>query len=138
MRYKYLICTVSPIKSKGKVRTLREGSMGIQGALLWNSLPMSLRNYDGPGTSLNRFKEVLGRYLKQVPDKPRDLSGGWMPNPTNNAGIHSNSLVHWRPLLQPINPYFNWVGEGRRESKDSQDQAREPVPFPGCVPESRE
>ena len=121
--YKGRMCTVPPIKSKGRVRKLREGSMGIQGVLLLNSLPMSVRNYGGPGTSLNGFKGVLGRYLKLVPDKPRDLSGGWMPNPTNSAGIHSNSLVHWRHFLQHINPYYNWAGEGRVESssKDSRD-----------------
>ena len=92
--YKGRMCIVPSIESRGKARTLREGSMGVQGELLWNSLPMSVRNYGGPGTSLNGFKGVLGRYLKLVPDKPRDLSGGWMPNPTNSAGIHSNSLVH--------------------------------------------
>ena len=79
--YKGRMYIIPPIKSKGRVRKLREGSMGVQGSLLWNSLPMSVRNYGGPGTSLDGFKRTLGSYLEQIPDKPRDLSGGWMPNP---------------------------------------------------------
>ena len=117
--YKGRMCIIPPIKSKGRVRKLRKGSMGIQGSLLWNSLPMSVRNYGGPGTSLDGFKRILGNYLDQVPDKPRDLSGGWMPNPITPSGLHSNSLVDRCPFLQRNNPYYNWVGEGKQGKQDS-------------------
>ena len=64
------MCEVSNLKSKGRARAIREGSMGVKGSHLWNSLPMSIRNYRGYGTSLNGFKGVLGRYPWLVPDKP--------------------------------------------------------------------
>ena len=42
-------------------------SMGVQGAYLWKSLPMEIRNYGGPDCSLQDFKLVLDDYLKTYP-----------------------------------------------------------------------
>ena len=125
--YKGRMCIIPPIKSRGRVRKLKEGIMGVRGSLLWNSLPASIRNYGGPGTSIDGFKRILGRYLEEVPDKPRDLSGGWMPNPIAPSGLHSNSLVDWRPFLQRNNPYYNWAGEGKQGKQDSRIQAEDQI-----------
>ena len=100
------------MKTQGRIRRLREGTLGVAGAQLWNSLPMTVRNYGGADTSLQGFKSLLGQYLRLVPDKPRDNPGGWFPNPVNEMGQFSNSLAHWRPWLQKKCPYYNWVGTG--------------------------
>ena len=110
--YKGRKVKVPTLKTQGRIRRLREGTLGVAGAQLWNSLPMTVRNYGGADTSLQGFKSLLGQYLRLVPDKPRDNPGGWFPNPVNEMGQFSNSLAHWRPWLQKKCPYYNWVGTG--------------------------
>ena len=100
MEYKGRKVKVPTLKTQGRIRRLREGTLGVMGAQLWNSLPMQIRNYGGFDTSLQGFKSILGPYIRVVPDKPRDNQGGWFPNPVNEAGQYSNSLTHWRPWLQ--------------------------------------
>ena len=114
---------VPTLKTQGRIRRLREGTLGVQGALLWNSLPMQIHNYRGYGTSLQGFKAILGSYLRLVPDKPRDNQEGWFPNLVNEVGQYSNSLTHWRPWLQKHCPYYSWTatGEVRKASKESDD-----------------
>ena len=104
--YKGRMCIIPKIKSKGRVMNLREESMGVQGAHLWNSLPMSIRIYGSGDTSMNGFKAVMGVYLRMMPDKPRDVTGGWYPNPTDTKGHFSNSLMFWSKLLQQSNSYY--------------------------------
>ena len=110
MEYKGRKVKIPTLKTQGRIRRLREETLGVQGAHLWNSLPMQFRNYGGFDTSLQGFKSILGSYLRLVPDKPRDNQGGWFPNPVNEAGQHSNSLTHWRPWLQKRCPYYSWTG----------------------------
>ena len=93
---------------------------------------MQIRNYGGFDTSLQGFKAILGSYLRLVPDKPRDNQGGWFPNPVNETGQHSNSLIHWRPWLQKGCPYYSWTAIGggevrkaRQESNDNQEELGE-------------
>ena len=86
------------------VRTLMETSFSVRGAKIFNSLPMS-----GVGMSLEGFKVTLGNYLNKVPDRPRDVSSGWMPAAVDQVtGHNSNSIIHWRIFLNKTNPEYEW------------------------------
>ena len=93
------------IKQSSKAKSIQEASFPVQAARLWNSLPKCIRNYrTADGGTLEGFKRSLGLYLSCIPDLPRDQAGGWMPDPKDSKGRHSNSLYHWRPHLQKIFP----------------------------------
>ena len=64
-------CKVPLVSSTapGKIRTIRFGSMGINGPRVFNSLPTNIRNTSG--CSVDSFKAVLDRHLSQIPDQPR-------------------------------------------------------------------
>ena len=134
MEYKGRKVKIPTLKTQGRIRRLREGTLGVQGAHLWNSLPMQIHNYGGFNTSLQGFKAILGSYLRLVPDKPRDNQGGWFPNPVNETGQHSNSLTHWRPWLQKRCPYYSWTATGgvRKASQESNDNQEEPGEQPAA------
>ena len=56
----------------------------------FNSLPKSIRNITK--CSINKFKEPLDLFLKNIPDQP--LIGDLIPTPMNQStGRHSNSLI---------------------------------------------
>jgi len=90
------------------VQSLREASFSVRGAKIFNLLPMSMRNYGGLGTSVEGFKVNLGNYLNKVPDRPRDVSSGWMPAAVDQVtGFNSNSIIHWRIFLSKTNPEYD-------------------------------
>ena len=68
------------------LQSLREGTLSIHGARLFNVLPVQLRNMKG--SSLPKFKEKLDEFLKSVPDEPQCC--GY----TANRRAASNSLLH--------------------------------------------
>ena len=64
----------------GRLRTLREGSLQVEGPTLYNSLPPLLRDLN---VDLDTFKVLLDMYLQEVPDHPRghdDMPGTLSPN----------------------------------------------------------
>ena len=73
-----------------RTKTLREQSFQVHGPGLFNSLPKSIRNITK--CSINKFKEPLDLFLKNIPDQP--LIGDLIPTPMNQStGRHSNSLI---------------------------------------------
>ena len=97
------------LKGSQSVKTLRETSFSVRGAKIFNSLPLMVRNYGGAGATLEEFKTILGEYLNRVPGRPRDVSTGWLPAPVDPVtGSKSNSLIHWRNLLNKSNPEYEW------------------------------
>ena len=100
---------VPGLKGSPGTRTLRQGSFTYRSAKLYNSLPREVRDYGGAGSTVGEFKTLLDEYLSRIPDQPRDLVGGFLPAPVDiHTGTNSNSIEHWRPLLQKLNPYYNW------------------------------
>ena len=77
-------------------KTLRYNSLLIEGPLLFNCLPMHLRDFKG---SLDSFKKGLDKFLAQVPDQPN----GWGPETpgayTLVDGSPSNSIRDWVRVL---------------------------------------
>ena len=70
---------------------------------------MTVRNYGGVGMSLEGFKVTLRNYLDKVPDRPRDVSSGWMQAAVDQVtGSNSNSIIHWRIFLNKTNPEYEW------------------------------
>ena len=100
---------VPGLKGSQRTRTLRQGSFTYRSAKLYNSLPREIRDFGGEGASVQEFKVLLDGYLSRIPDQPRDLVGGFLPAPVDiHTGANSNSIEHWRPLLQKLDPYYNW------------------------------
>ena len=98
-------------RTKGSlaVKTLRDTSFTVRAGRLFNGLPRYLRDYSGEKATLNGFKNQLDSFLKLVPDRPRDTSGGWFPAAIDQTtGLNSNSLVHWMIYLRKTNPEFQW------------------------------
>ena len=59
---------VVPRVPNGKLGKIREASLAVHGAKLFNVLPKPLRNMSG--VKLDTFKSALDRYLKAIPDEP--------------------------------------------------------------------
>ena len=81
------------LKSGGRqsIQTLREQTLQINGARLFNRMPMSIRNIN---THKDQFKEALDLYLSTVPDHPK--IGSLVPAAVSQiTGRHSNSLLAW-------------------------------------------
>ena len=82
--------------SRALVRTLKERSFQTEGAKLFNSLPITIRNLD---CTKSTFKARLDKFLEQLPDQPRTV-GGNLPGAQDLQGNHSNSIKDWiRRLL---------------------------------------
>ena len=64
-------CRVPQINpsARGKVKTIRFSSMGVNGPRIFNRLPKSIKNMSG--CSVTSFKNALDRHLAEIPDEPR-------------------------------------------------------------------
>ena len=56
-------------KSSARVRTLREGSLSVHGARLFNALPQSIRDFRS--CDIIQFNEKLDCFLSKIPDHPK-------------------------------------------------------------------
>ena len=80
-------CVIPPISksSSTRVRSLREGSLSVHGARLFNCLPRQLR--DMTDVELPEFKKKLDEFLATIPDEPQS------PGYTDIRRAASNSLL---------------------------------------------
>ena len=70
---------------------LREATLQVNGARLFNCLPAEIRNITK--CSEIKFKEELDKFLTNIPDQP--MTGGLLPHVIDPVtGRHSNSLLH--------------------------------------------
>ena len=85
-------CSIPPrsTSASSRLQSLRDGSFGINGPRLFNSLPPHLRNLTGIIETLE-FKKELDKFLLTVADEP--LSPGY----TAGRRAASNSLLHMIP-----------------------------------------
>ena len=81
-----------PQSAHVKVKQARERSLGVHGALLFNLLPVNLRNEDSGDFAL--FKNHLDIFLAMIPDQPTT------PGLARAAG--SNSLLDQVPLVKNL------------------------------------
>ena len=73
-----------------KVMRLRDDSLMIEGAKLYNSVPMEMKSYDG---SYLGFKNLVDAWLSHIPDIPRIT--GYEPRSRNMMGEPSNLIRDW-------------------------------------------
>ena len=73
--------------------TAREKSIGVKGAMMFNLLPVHLRNSEHGDVEM--FKNHLDIYLSNIPDQPT-IGGLVRPAQTN-------SLLHQIPLYENMN-----------------------------------
>ena len=85
------MCSLPPrtTSASSRLQSLRDGSFGVNGPQLFNSLPPHLRNLTGIETL--EFKKELDKFLLTVADEP--LSPGY----TAGRRAASNSLLHMIP-----------------------------------------
>ena len=76
--------------ASSRVQSLREESLSVNGAQLFNILPKDLRNMTN--VELPVFKKKLDEFLATIPDEP--LSPGY----TATRRAESNSLLHMVPV----------------------------------------
>ena len=84
-------CVVPAISraASSQMRSIREGSLSVNGAQLFNMLPQHLRNLTDAEVSV--FKKKLDDFLSTIPDEPQ--SSGY----TDTRRAESNSLLHMVP-----------------------------------------
>ena len=70
----------------------REGSLGVKGVDVFNSLPIFLRNSDHGDTAM--FKNHLDIYLGNIHDPDQPTVAGL------SRGAQSNSLLHQIPMYE--------------------------------------
>ena len=84
-------------------RTLKEGSLAVEGPKLFNAMPRYLRDYMG---SKDGFKSVTDKFLSLLPDQPNGYRGmipqcvDQLCRPSNSVKdwTHSLSLRDWVPM----------------------------------------
>ena len=88
------VCLIPSVKSsaKSQVQRLREGSFGVNGPRLFNSLPSHLRNMTG--VDHVDFKKELDKFLWTIAGEP--LTTGY----TARRRAESNSLQHMIPACR--------------------------------------
>ena len=97
----------SLLNMSSTVVKLRQDSFYHCGALLFNACPREVR--DTTGVSLNVFKGKLNKWLRWVPDHPRDLASGYMPDAYDSIKqTPSNSIRWWRVLMEQEYPRYPW------------------------------
>ncbi len=86
------LCQVPPINKRASqtAKTLRESSLLVRGAQLFNSIPVHVRNLSG--CSVESFKSQLDKFLSTIRDEPH------LPGYTQRAQTKSNSLLHMSKL----------------------------------------
>ena len=75
---------------------MRDKSLPISAAKLYNSLPYHIRNLDSD--SYDEFKKLLDEFLSSVPDQPN--VPGLVTCNMNNEVRPSNSLIDWNCNLR--------------------------------------
>ena len=88
------LCVIPSISrtASTRVNSLREGSLCINGAQLFNLLPKRIRNMSG--VELPEFKKELDSFLATIPDEPQS------PGYTDARQAVSNSLVNMIPTIR--------------------------------------
>ena len=92
-------CDIPPMArtASARVKTLREQTIQVNGARLFNVLPNKIRQITN--CSVLDFKEQLDKYLTHIPDQP--MVGGLLPPAINPVtGKHSNSLLDQIPAYR--------------------------------------
>ena len=84
-------CIVPPVSrtASSRVQSLSEGSLCVNGARLFNTLPANIRNMTN--VELPKFKEKLDEFLATIPDEPQ------CPGYTAARRADSNSLLNMVP-----------------------------------------
>ena len=78
-------CHIPVFNARPKIDNMREASLPIHGARLFNALPIAVRNLSG--ISVKKFKKALDKFLCTVPDEPQ------IPGLTSCRRASSNSII---------------------------------------------
>ena len=81
-------------------KSKQRDSLLHSGVILYNSLPVSIRNITG---ELNDFKQELDRLLEVIPDQP--VLPGYVPRARDMKGNPSNSIIDWLRIIDTSQLY---------------------------------
>ena len=84
--------------SVGSIITIRERTINIAGAKMFNSMPRIIREYAG---KLEGFKTLLDQFLSDIPDCP--VIDGYISHNLDGKSKPSNSLIDWNNNLNNSN-----------------------------------
>ena len=82
------LCKIPKLNNKAShaVQTLREASLAVHGAQLFNAMPQHIRNKTN--CRAESFKAQLDKHLRNIPDQPQ------VPGYTQHAQAETNSILH--------------------------------------------
>lgn len=89
------VIKLPPLSGSARIQTIKDGTINIAGAKLFNSLPKILCDFNG---LCELFKKLLDEYLEIVPDRP--VIGGYHTCNLDIKGNQSNCLSEWSRNLQ--------------------------------------
>ena len=96
-----------PLNISNTVVKLRQETFFYRAGSLYNACPRYVR--DTKGVTLDVFKSRLNRFLRWVPDHPRDPGSGYYPEAYDSVRQSpSNSIIHWRILMERQYPDYQW------------------------------
>ncbi len=100
------LCKIPKIMTSAKYKTisLRESSLSVRGAQLFNSIPQHIRNMTN--CKVTKFKLDLDNYLKNIPDHPR------VKGYTQICHTESNSIIHMAKLHRDSTPHVPVCSQG--------------------------
>ena len=90
-RHGYIILNPALSGSISRVKSMRDKSLPICAANIYNSIPNYIRNYEGDECKL--FKSLLDEFLSSLPDQP--LVTGLVTNNMDGNSKPSNSIPDW-------------------------------------------
>ena len=88
-------------KLSGKVlgiRTIRDRTVSINGANIFNAMPRVIREYQG---DFSGFKILVDTFLIEIPDCP--ILDGYISHNMDRNNKPSNSLIDWCENMNCIN-----------------------------------
>ena len=91
-------CTIHVVP-RGRLHKIREASLPVNGAKLFNSLPKQIR--DLTVIKLDSFKRALDNFLKTVPDHPQ------LPGYMKFRRAATNSLLHIIALSENLSVAYH-------------------------------
>ena len=107
-------CSISNIKSVGKLSTIHRSTITVHGAKLFNAMPKHIRN--ATNMPIEKFKKLLDGHLAQIPDQP--LLIGY----TARKQAESNSIIHMSKMTisAAVPPSFQEPHSGGAEKHNLQ------------------
>ena len=103
------------------IASIKEAFVLIQGPKLFNSLPRMLRDFSGGS---DKFKAILDRYLKEIPDEPNGPNNVYA-GAINSHCLPSNSIQDWSRTLNMMSWTDTYTSSDNRAEQETTAQTED-------------